>query len=64
MAGGLPGEVLSGMRATSKVVIEIDVALAMSDGIDFFESENGVILSEGKDGILAPKYFKNIIHKQ
>ena len=60
MAAGLPGHVISGMRATSKVVIVINVALAMADGIEFFESDNGVILSAGKDGIIEPKYFKEI----
>lgn len=62
-AKGMPGEVISGMRESSKVVIEIDVAKAMKDGIKFFESENGVILSAGIDGIIAPQYFKNVIFK-
>ncbi|KAG9284402.1 hypothetical protein G9A89_023659 [Geosiphon pyriformis] len=30
------------------------------DGIEFFESANGVILSKGIDGILSTKYFKKV----
>jgi 2'-phosphotransferase len=62
-AKGMPGEVVSGMRDSSKVIIEIDVAKAMQDGIRFFESENGVILSDGIDGVILPVYFKNVIFK-
>lgn len=48
-AQGLPGEsgVISGMRASCKVHIYIDMARAMAAGIEFFESENGVICSQG-----------------
>jgi 2'-phosphotransferase len=60
LAGGLPGEVLSGMRATSKVVVTVDVGKARADGIRFYKSENGVILSEGKAGVIDPKYFKQV----
>jgi 2'-phosphotransferase len=51
---------VSGMRATSKVAIFIDVGRAMEDGIEFFESDNGVILSSGIDGVIAPQYFKSV----
>lgn len=62
-ASGMPGEVISGMRGTSKVVIVIDVAGAMAAGIRFFESDNGVILSPGDErGIIEPKYFKEVRH--
>merc|ERR1711991_973667 len=63
MASGLPGEVISGMRNTAKVVIEIDVAAAMADGIEFFRSDNDVVLSPGNaEGIIPPKYFKSVKH--
>ncbi|CAN0056248.1 unnamed protein product, partial [Sphacelaria rigidula] len=45
-ATGLPGDngVISGMRAGCKVLIYVDVAAAMADGIRFFRSTNNVIL--------------------
>jgi hypothetical protein len=61
MATGLPSSgVISGMRATCEVVIHVDVALALADGIEFFLSANGVVLTSGVDGVLAPKYFKKV----
>ena len=33
----------------------------MGDGMDFFVSHNGVILSEGFDGIIPKKYFEKVI---
>ncbi|EKE42645.1 hypothetical protein ENUP19_0052G0024 [Entamoeba nuttalli] len=50
MAQGLPKEIKeeqSGMRSTCNIVIYIDIEKAMKKGIKFYESENGVILSEG-----------------
>ncbi|EJU03669.1 phosphotransferase KptA/Tpt1 [Dacryopinax primogenitus] len=55
--------VISGMRAShakSGVLIYIDVPLAMADGIKFNISANGVVLTEGKNGILDKKYFKRV----
>lgn len=60
-APALPeGKPISGMRGSAEVVIEIDMEKAMADGIKFYVSVNGVILSEGIDGILPPSYFKSI----
>eukprot|EP00752_Nemacystus_decipiens_P012256 g10864.t1 len=61
-AAGLPGEsgVISGMRRSCKVLIYVDVAAAMSDGVAFFRSSNNVILSSGKGGILDPRYFSHV----
>jgi 2'-phosphotransferase len=50
----------SGQRPDCDVFIYIDIAAAMADGIPFFESKNGVILTPGIDGVLPPKYFKSI----
>lgn len=60
---GEPGnkEVISGMRSSAEVLIYIDMALAMADGIDFFISNNGVVLTKGLNGVLAPKYFRNVV---
>ncbi|KAI9500011.1 Protein transport protein Sec24B [Coemansia spiralis] len=63
-ASGLPGDksVISGMRASSDAFIWIDGPKAMEDGIEFYLSENGVILSEGlgDSGTIPAKYFKEI----
>ncbi len=36
---------------------------AIKDGIKFFISSNNVILTEGEDGVLKPKYFSKVIRK-
>lgn len=61
LASGLAGQVVSGMRASSQVLIYIDMAKAMADGIVFRESANGVILTRGLNGVLDPKYFERVV---
>lgn len=61
LAPGLVGQVVSGMRASSQVMIYVDMAKAMADGIVFRESANGVILTRGENGVLDPKYFERIV---
>ena len=56
-------KVISGFRNSSRILIYIDMKKAMDDGIEFFMSSNRVILSSGKDGVIAPKYFKNVTFK-
>lgn len=48
---------LSGMRSNCDLIVEIDSVAAMGDGIVFYISKNGVILTEGIDGVLPPKYL-------
>ena len=49
------------MRASSEVLIFVDVPKAIQDGYKFFLSANGVVLTEGnKDGFLPPEYFKSV----
>jgi 2'-phosphotransferase len=50
----------SGKRNDCDAIIYIDMAKAMKDGIVFYESDNGVILSEGIDGIIPNNYFIKI----
>ena len=64
MTKGLPGSgVISGMRASCEVYLYVDMAKAMADGIIFYESSNGVVLTEGIDGILPYKYIKEAVRK-
>ena len=37
---------------------------AMKDGIQFFISDNNVILTEGIDGLLPSKYFRKVYKKK
>ena len=49
------------MRKSATVFIYIDVTLAISEGIKFFLSDNGVVLSEGDEkGLLSPRYFEKV----
>jgi 2'-phosphotransferase len=58
-AKGLPGDsgVISGMRSSAQVLIYLNVPLALQDGVPLLLSANGVILSPGIKGVIAPKYF-------
>lgn len=53
----------SGIRDNCNALVFIDMKKAMDDGIEFYESDNGVILTEGKDGCIDPKYISNVITK-
>eukprot|EP00762_Andalucia_godoyi_P005582 ANDGO_00551.mRNA.1 Putative tRNA 2'-phosphotransferase len=61
-ATGIHGDVSvkSGMRNNVDVYIYVDTHGAMRDGIQFFLSSNGVVLSSGVNGVLDPKYFARI----
>lgn len=52
---------ISGIRYNSDVLIYINMEKAINDGIKFYKSKNGVILSEGDKGIINTKYFEKII---
>jgi 2'-phosphotransferase len=63
-ATGLPkdGGVMSGMRQTCEVYVFIDKKKCAQDNIQFFRSENGVILCSGlgDDGIIPPSHFSEV----
>jgi 2'-phosphotransferase len=65
LATGYPDDstVISGARNSANVFIVIDMEKALSDGIEFYRSANGVILTSGVNGVLEPKYFKDIVYK-
>jgi 2'-phosphotransferase len=58
---GANANALSGMRRDAEVVIYLDIEAALRDGVAFYISSNGVILSPGvgPHGVVAPKYFKS-----
>ncbi|XP_061135737.1 tRNA 2'-phosphotransferase 1 [Syngnathus typhle] len=64
LAPGLPQEdgVISGMRKDCDLAIFIDIPKALADGIEFFWSENRVLLTTGNvEGKLPPGYFSRAI---
>ena len=65
LAVGLPGKngVISGMRSSAEVVIEINMTQAIFEGnIPFFVSKNRVILTPGigEKGIIPAHFFRKI----
>ena len=67
LAIGLPGkkEVISGMRSSCEIVIEINMVKAMlgEHKMPFYISENNVVLCEGLPGTgsLPPEYFRSVM---
>lgn len=65
LAIGLPGNgVISGMRTSCEIVIEINMTKAMhgEHKIPFFISTNKVVLAEGlEDGSLPTAYFRYVL---
>lgn len=53
----------SGFKKESDILIFINMQKCMDDGIKFYKSTNNVILTEGIDGIILPKYFKSIEYR-
>lgn len=56
---------VSGIRASSEVLIYVDCARAMAEGgLAFFESDNGVILTPGDaHGLIPPAFFAQVRFK-
>jgi 2'-phosphotransferase len=46
--------VVSGMRASSSVLVFVDMEKAMARGLKFWRSENGVVLCDGGEAGLVP----------
>ena len=53
---------ISGMRSSSEILIYVNGLKCAKDGIKFYQSDNGVILTAGIDGILPIKYFAKVVH--
>jgi 2'-phosphotransferase len=67
MAIGMPGKkgVISGMRTSCEVVVEINLMKAIVEGhLPFFTSENKVVLSPGlpESGSIPPSFFRSVIN--
>ena len=50
---------ISGFRADARVAVWVDVARGVREGVPFFLSANGVVLSpgEGDTGAIPPRLF-------
>jgi RNA:NAD 2'-phosphotransferase (TPT1/KptA family) len=46
------------------IISRIPCRSTRTDGIIFEKSANGVILTKGKKGVLAPEYFKQVKNKK
>lgn len=51
-------EQISGFKKISDVILQVNIKDCMRDGIKFYKSSNNVILTEGINGIIEPKYIK------
>ena len=50
------------MRKSSQAFIYINVQKAIDGGIEFFFSDNGVVLTVGdENGILKPEFFERVV---
>lgn len=61
---GLPNDhraVISGMRNDAEILIYVDIKKSLEDGILWWLSDNGVVLTEGNaDGVLPTKFFLRV----
>eukprot|EP00747_Dinoflagellata_sp_TGD_P215188 gnl/TRDRNA2_/TRDRNA2_87908_c0_seq1.p1 gnl/TRDRNA2_/TRDRNA2_87908_c0~~gnl/TRDRNA2_/TRDRNA2_87908_c0_seq1.p1 ORF type:complete len:373 (+),score=54.72 gnl/TRDRNA2_/TRDRNA2_87908_c0_seq1:86-1120(+) len=51
---------VSGMRSNCEVAIHLDLPRALADGVPFFASKNGVIVSPGVDGVVSAAYILKV----
>merc|ERR1719221_1618110 len=62
LANGLPEDgKIRGMRSTAELFVHVDIKKAMEDGVVFYRSKKEVILTQGFDGWLPPKYFSKVV---
>ena len=56
--------VISGMRNSSTILIYIDIQKAISSGLKFWLSQNGVILSTGdENGLISMNLFQKVANR-
>ncbi|POS82929.1 hypothetical protein EPUL_006329, partial [Erysiphe pulchra] len=57
-------KIVSGLRKDAELLIYIDIRASLEDGVLWWLSDNGVVLTEGDDkGLLPLKYFKRVVGK-
>lgn len=66
---GLPEDtdkdVISGMRNDAELLFYIDVVKSMEEGVEWWISDNGVVLTEGdKEGRVGPRYWKKVVGRK
>ncbi|KAG5981299.1 hypothetical protein E4U55_003095 [Claviceps digitariae] len=59
---GTPEEgAVSGMRKDAELLVEIDVEGSLREGVTWWRSQNGVILTDGGEGgVLSTRFFKSV----
>lgn len=58
------GQVISGMRSDSEILIYLDVPLLLKRGVKIYRSSNDVLLSRGEGGVIAPEFFHRVIQRR
>ncbi len=58
------GAVISGMRSSCEIFIELNLRKALESGIKFYLSSNRVILSPGISGMIHSKFFKCVRNRK
>lgn len=57
--------VISGMRRDAEVLVYVDVAASMAEGIRWWMSDNGVVLTEGNaDGLVPARFFREVVGRR
>ena len=55
-------KVISGMRPDAQILVYVDIQKALEEGdMKWWKSENGVILTDGADGVIATKYWEAVV---
>lgn len=54
------GQIKKMGRANATMLVHVDMTKAMSAGIKFYRADNGVILTEGFDGVVPPEFITKI----
>jgi len=52
------------MRSSCEVLIWVDVRKSEMAGMTFYRSANGVILTEGINGVITPQFFSFVVDRK